>query len=120
LYKQQGKGPGEKSVQSVDNTPKSTTSRSIAPTAHHNKKETQNSSNGGGDNNPPHPKIDSSHKLPVDKKRKKIVGQAEEPEIESENMELEPDLDSVFHNLDQPRDAIQHSHPMDIADTKFF
>jgi hypothetical protein len=120
LYKQQGKGPGEKSVQSTDNTPKSTTSRSIAPTAHHNNKETQNSSNGGGDNNPPHPKIDSSHKLPVDKKRKKIVGQAEEPEIESENMELETDLDSVFCNLDQPGDAIQHSRPMDISDTKFF
>jgi hypothetical protein len=59
------------------------TSWSIAPTPHHNNKETQNSSNGGGDNDPPHPKIDSSHKLPVDKKRKKIVGQAEEPKIES-------------------------------------
>jgi hypothetical protein len=56
----------------------------------------------------------------VEKKRKKIVGQVEEPEIESENMELETDLDSVFCNLDHPRDAIQHSRPMDIADTKFF
>jgi hypothetical protein len=37
---------------------------------------------------------------------KKIVGQAEEPEIESENMELEPDLDSVFYNLDHPGDVI--------------
>jgi hypothetical protein len=118
LYKQQGKGPGEKSVQSTNNTPKSTTSQSIAPTTHHNNKATQSSSNGGGDNDPPHSKIDSSHKLPVDKKRKKIVGQAEEPEIQSENMELEPDLDSVFRYLDQPGDAIQHSHPMDISDTK--
>jgi hypothetical protein len=74
LYKQRGKGPGEKSVQSTDNTPKSTTSQSITPMAHHNKKETHNSSNGGTDNDPPHPKIDSSHKLSVDKKRKKIVG----------------------------------------------
>jgi hypothetical protein len=64
------------------------TSRSITPTAHQNKKATQNSSNGGGDNNPPHPKIDSSHKLSVEKKRKKIVGHAEDTEIESENMEL--------------------------------
>ena len=88
--------------------------------AHHNKKATQNSSNKRGDNNPPHPKIDSSHKLLVEKKRKKIVGQAEEPEIESENMELETDLDSIFHNLDKPGDMIQHSRPMDIVDTKIF
>jgi hypothetical protein len=56
----------------------------------------------------------------VEKKRKKIVGQAEEPEIESENMELETDLDSVFRKLDQPEDAIQHSRPMDIIDIKNF
>jgi hypothetical protein len=53
------------------------------------------------------------------KKRKKFVGQAEEPEIESEDMELETDLDSVFCNVDQPRDAIQHSPPMEIDETKF-
>jgi hypothetical protein len=57
---------------------------------------------------------------PVDKKRKKIVGEAEEPEIESENMELEPDLDSVFRYLDHPRYMIQHSHPIDIDDTENF
>jgi hypothetical protein len=28
-----------------------------------------------------HPKIDSSHKLPMQKKRKIIVGEVEEPEI---------------------------------------
>jgi hypothetical protein len=38
LYRQQGKGPSEKSVQSPAPTPKSTTSRSIAPTAHPSKK----------------------------------------------------------------------------------
>lgn len=81
LYTQQGKGPSEKSVQSANTTPKSTTSRSIAPTAHHNNKETQSSSNGGEDNNPPHSKIDSSHKLPLEKKRKKKLGQAKELEI---------------------------------------
>ena len=72
--------------------------------AHHSKKETQSSSNGGGDNDPPHPKIDSSHKIPLNKKRKKIVGQEEEPEIKSGKMEL-----------DQPRDVFQHSRQMDIA-----
>jgi ribosome assembly protein YihI (activator of Der GTPase) len=48
-----------------------------------------------------HPKIDSSHKLPVEKKEKKNCREAEEPEIESENMELDTDLDSIFCNLDQ-------------------
>jgi hypothetical protein len=41
---------------------------------HHRNKETQSSSNKGGDNDPPHSKIDSSHKIPVEKKRKKKVG----------------------------------------------
>jgi hypothetical protein len=81
LYREHGKGPDDKSVQSTNITPKSTTSRSIAPTTHHNNKATQISSNGGGDNDPPHSKIDSSHKLPVDKKRKKNVVQVEELEI---------------------------------------
>jgi hypothetical protein len=120
LYKQQGKGPGENSVQYPATTPKSTTSWSIAPTAHPSKKETQNLSNGGGDKNPPHGKIDSSDKLPVRKKRKNVVGQAEEPEIENEDMELETDLDNVFRNVDQPEDAIHHSPPMEIDETKIF
>jgi hypothetical protein len=120
LYKQQGKGPGEKSVQSPATTPKSTTSQSIAPTTHPSKKETQNSSNGGGDKNPPRGKIDSSHKLPVRKKRKNVVGQAEEPETESEDMELETDLDNVFCNVDQPGDAIHHNPLMEIVETDIF
>jgi hypothetical protein len=110
----------EKSVQSSKNAPKSTISRSIAQTTHHNNKATRSSLNGEGHNDPPHPKIDSSQRLPLDKSRKQFVGQAEEPEIQSENIELEPDLDSIFHYLDKPRDAIQHSHPMDISDTKHF
>jgi hypothetical protein len=56
----------------------------------------------------------------VQKKRKRIVGEVEESEIESENMELDTDLDSIFCNLDQPRDVIQHIYPMDIFDTKIF
>ena len=88
--------------------------------AHHNNKETQSSSNGGGDNDPPHSKIDSSHKLPVNKKRKKNVGQAKELEIQSENMELDTNLDSMICFLDHPRDAIHHSHPMDISVTENF
>jgi hypothetical protein len=74
LYRQQGKGSSEKSVHSLANNPKSTTSWRIASMAHPSKKETHKSSNGGGDKNPPCGKIDSSHKLPLTKKRKNIVG----------------------------------------------
>jgi hypothetical protein len=49
-----------------------------------------------------------------------IWRQEEEPEIESEDMELETDLDSVFCNVDQPEDAIQHSPPMEITKTNIF
>jgi hypothetical protein len=42
------------------------------------------------------------------KKRKNVVGKEEEP-IESEDMELDIDLDNIFCNVDQPSDAIHHS-----------
>jgi hypothetical protein len=96
LYRQQGKGSGEKSGQSSASTPKSTTSQSIASTAHPSKKATQKSSNRGGDKNPPRGKIDSSHKFPPTKKRKNIVEQIEEPEIESEHMQLETFMDALL------------------------
>jgi hypothetical protein len=48
--------------------------------AHHSKKATQKYSNGGGDKNP-RIKIDSSHKIPLTKKRKNNAGQVEDPEI---------------------------------------
>ena len=35
-------------------------------------------------------------------------------------MELEPDLDSIFYYLDQPRDTIQHSRPMEISNAENF
>ena len=35
-------------------------------------------------------------------------------------MELDTDLDSMLCYLDQPGDAIQYSHPMDISDTENF
>jgi hypothetical protein len=95
MYKQQGKGPGDKSVQSPASTPKSMTSWSIAPTTHPSKKETHNSSNGGGDKNPTLGKIDSSHKILVRKKRKNVVEEAEELGIESEDMKFETNLDNI-------------------------
>jgi hypothetical protein len=48
-YKQRGKVLDEKSAQSSIFTPKSTTSRSSAPTTHQIKKVTHSSSGEGGD-----------------------------------------------------------------------
>jgi hypothetical protein len=87
---------------------------------HHHNKESQISSNGGGDNDPPHSKIDISRNIPVEKKRKKNVGQLEEPKIQSENMELDTDMDSMIRFFDQLGDTIDHSHPMDISVTENF
>jgi hypothetical protein len=74
LYRQQGKVSSEKSAQSPANTPKRTISRSIASTTHPSKKETHKSLNRGGDKKPPCIKIDSSHKIPLTKKRKTNAG----------------------------------------------
>jgi hypothetical protein len=120
LYKQQGKGSDEKSVQSPANTPKSTTSHSISSTTHPSKKATQKFSNGGGDKNPPRRKIDSSHKLPLMKKRKNIVGQVKEPEIESEDMQLETSVDVMFRKVDPLVDAMHHSSTMEITEIDIF
>jgi hypothetical protein len=77
FYKKKGKGPSEKSAQSPTVTPKTTTSRSNAPMAHPSRKVTNNSSGGGGEKNPPLGKIESSHKLPLRKKRKNVVQEEE-------------------------------------------
>jgi hypothetical protein len=82
LYRQHGKVSSEKTTKSPANTPKSTTSRSIASTGHPSKKETQKYLNGGGDKNPPLINIDNSHKIPLAKKRKNNAGQVEEHKIE--------------------------------------
>jgi hypothetical protein len=120
LYRQQGKGFGEKSFQSLTITTKSMTSRSIASTTHPSKKETQKYSNEGGDKNPPRGKIDSSHKLLVMKKRIFFLGQAEEPKTESEDMQIETFVDDLFRKVDPPVDAMHHSSTMEIDDTDIF
>jgi hypothetical protein len=56
----------------------------------------------------------------VTKKRKNIVGQAKEPEIESEDMQLETSVDVVFRKVDPPANAIYHSSTMEIAQTDIF
>jgi hypothetical protein len=111
LYKQHGKVSGEKSTQSPANTPKSTTSRRIASTIHPSMKKTQKYLNRGGDKNPPRINIDSSHKIPLTKKRKKNAGQAEEPQIESGKLQLEIEAE----HMQKIR-----SSAVEISNTNFF
>jgi hypothetical protein len=87
------------------------TSRSIASTTHPSKKATQKSSNGGGDKNPPRIKIDSSHKIPLAKKRKNNAGQAEDPEIESEQLHLQIETEHMQKI---------GSSAVEISETEFF
>jgi hypothetical protein len=46
------------------------------------------------------------------------VQETNEPETESEDMELDIDLKNVFPNIDQPRDAIHHNPLMEIVETE--
>ena len=56
----------------------------------------------------------------MQKNGKRIVGEAEQPEIYRQNMDLNADLESIFCNLDQPAHAIQHAYSMDMVGTKIF
>jgi hypothetical protein len=56
----------------------------------------------------------------VQKKGKRIAGEAEQPETYSENMDLDVDLESIFCNLDRPADEIQPTCSMDMVDTLIF
>ena len=56
----------------------------------------------------------------MQKKGKIIVGEAEQPETYSKNMDLDANLESIFCNLDQPADRIQPTFSMDMVDTLIF
>jgi hypothetical protein len=56
----------------------------------------------------------------VQKNEKRIVGEAEQPEIYRQNMDLDTDLESIFCNLDEPSHAIQNACSMDMVGTKIF
>jgi len=58
--------------------------------------------------------------LPVQKNGKTIVGEAEQPEIYCQNMDLDVDLESIFCNLDHPAHTIQHAFSMDMVGTNIF
>jgi len=70
------------------------------------------SSGGGGDKNAPLGKIESSHKIPLRKKRKNIMQEEEGPRAKSdirnlslEDMELDIDIKKMFPNVDHPQDT---------------
>jgi hypothetical protein len=94
---------------------------------HQIKKVTHSSSGGGGDKNPPSGKIESSHKLPLRKKRKNIVQEEEGPrgerdihDLSLEDMELEIDIEKVFPNADQPENMAHQNPLMEIIESETF
>jgi hypothetical protein len=56
----------------------------------------------------------------VQKKGKRIAGEAEQPKTYSENMDLHADLEGIFCSLDQPTDEIHPTRSMDMVDTLIF
>jgi hypothetical protein len=86
--------------------------------AHPSRKVTNSSSGGGGEKNPPPGKIESSHKLPLRKKRKNIMQEEEDQHIESdinsfslEDMELEA---GYRENVSHIGSAREHDPPESI------
>jgi hypothetical protein len=127
FYRQKGKGPSEKSAQSLTITHKTTTSRSSAPTAHPCRKVINNSLGRVGEKNPPPKKIESSHKLPLRNKRENVVQEEEDYHIESdinsfslEDMELEVDIEKMFSNINQPRSTAHQNLSLEIIENETF
>jgi hypothetical protein len=88
---------------------------------------TNNSSGGGGEKNPPSGKIESSHKIPLRKKRKNIVQEEEGQCIDSdfnsfslEDMELEVDIEKTFPAMDQPRKMTHHNSSLEMIENETF
>jgi hypothetical protein len=71
---------------------------------------------------PPPGKIESSHKLPLRKKRKNVVQEEEDNLIENdinsfslEDMELEADIEKMFPTIDQPGNMAQQNSSLEIV-----
>jgi hypothetical protein len=127
FYKKKGKGPNEKSVQSPTVTPKNTKSRRNSPVAHPSRKVTNNSSGGRGDKNPPPGKIESSHKLPLRKKRENLVQEEKHQCIESdinrfslEDMDLEVEIEKKIPPLDQSGNTTHKNPSLEIIENETF
>jgi hypothetical protein len=94
---------------------------------HQIKKVAHSSSGEGGDKNPPLRKIESSHKLPLRKKRKNIVQEEEGPrgerdihDLSLKDMELKIDIEKVFPNVDQLENASHQNPHMEIIESETF
>jgi hypothetical protein len=94
---------------------------------HQIKKVTHSSLGRGGDKNPPSGKIESSHKLPLRKKRKNIVQEEEGPrgerdihDLSLEDMELEIDIEKVFPNVDHLENTAHQNPQMEIIEIETF
>jgi hypothetical protein len=127
FYKKRGKFPNERSAQYPVVTPKNTASRSNASVAHPVKKVVNSSSSGGGEKNPPPGKIETSHKLPVRKKRKHLVQEEEDNILENdiqifclEDMELETDIEKIFPTIEQPKNMAQKNSLLEVVGNETF
>jgi hypothetical protein len=94
---------------------------------HQSNKVAHTSSGGGGDKNAPSGKIESSHKIPLRKKRKNIVQEEEGPRAKSdicnlslEDMELDIDIEKMFPNVDHPQDTAHQNPLMEIIESETF
>jgi hypothetical protein len=108
-------------------TPKNSTLQISHLMAHPSKNVINNSSSRGGDKNPPPGKIESSHKLPLWKKRTSIVQEEEEHRIGSdinrfslEYMELEDDIENMFLNIDQQESMDNQNQSLEIVENEIF
>jgi hypothetical protein len=127
LYKQKGKGPSERSSHYLVVTPKTTTSRSNASTAHLVRKIYKNNSSSGGEKNHPLEKIENSHKLSVRKKRKNLIQEEEDNLIENEiqrfsldDMKLEVDIEKIFPTMEQPEIVTQKNVLLEVVSNEIF
>jgi hypothetical protein len=94
---------------------------------HPSRKFTNSSSGGEGEKNPPLGKIESSHKIPLRKKRKNVVQEEEYQCIESninsfslEYMELEEDIEKMFPNINHPRKTTHQNSSLEIIENEIF
>jgi hypothetical protein len=108
-------------------TPKNNKSWRNAPMTHPTRKFTNNISSSGGEKNPPSSeRIESSHKLPLKKKRNNVVQEEGGHCIENginnfslEDMELEENIEKTFPTIDQPGNMAHQNSSLIIENETF-
>jgi hypothetical protein len=127
FYKHKVKGLNEKSAQSPTINPNNSTSWSSVPVDHPYRKVINNSLSGGGEKNCSPGKIETSHKLPLRKKRENIVQEEEDPHVESdinrlslEDIEIEAGIEKIFPNINHPGSTTHHNSSLEIVENETF